>query len=189
MKKCKWAGDAGDEYCKSCDGITMMVDGNSISCEECAGYEEGTEEVTTETEEKVEESKEEKPPINPPVEETEEVKEEPKKEEPVKPKKSADKQKDKKEVVKSTKKDEKVVETQNTTSESAPKGVNVLALRYMSGVTICHNDTYYKFSAEEEWGLDLNIFNTTEKIEDAREQLWAKLNAAVDKQVEDVIKG
>ena len=25
MKKCKWAGDPADEYCKSCDGIKMMV--------------------------------------------------------------------------------------------------------------------------------------------------------------------
>ena len=32
MMKCKWAGDLNDEYCKSCDGITMEVDGNSISC-------------------------------------------------------------------------------------------------------------------------------------------------------------
>ena len=23
MKKCKWAGDVNDEYCKGCDGITM----------------------------------------------------------------------------------------------------------------------------------------------------------------------
>ena len=41
MKKCKWAGDVNDEYCKGCDGITMEVDENSISCTECAGYEEG----------------------------------------------------------------------------------------------------------------------------------------------------
>ena len=45
MKKCKWAGDVNDEYCKGCDGITMDVDGNSISCTECAGYEESEEDV------------------------------------------------------------------------------------------------------------------------------------------------
>ena len=45
MTKCKWAGDPNDEYCKNCDGVTMEVDGNSISCAECAGYEAGTEEV------------------------------------------------------------------------------------------------------------------------------------------------
>lgn len=187
MKKCKWAGDASDEYCKSCDGITMMVDGNSISCEECAGYEEGTEEVATTSEEVKEE-----PPINPPMEEKEEVKEESKKEEPVKTSKSAEKSTKKEKTIKSTPVKENVVESQNTKSESitsTPDGVNVLALRYMSGVTICHNDTYYKFSAEEEWQLDINIFNTTEKVEEIREKLWAKLNASVDKQVEDVIKG
>ena len=47
MKKCKWSGDMSDEYCKSCNGITMEVDGNSISCEKCAGYEAGEEETDT----------------------------------------------------------------------------------------------------------------------------------------------
>ena len=51
MKKCKWAGDVNDEYCKGCDGITMQVDGNSISCTECAGYEEGEETTVEKTEE------------------------------------------------------------------------------------------------------------------------------------------
>ena len=55
MTKCKWAGDPNDEYCKNCDGVTMEVDGNSISCAECAGYEAGTEEVDS-TPDKVEES-------------------------------------------------------------------------------------------------------------------------------------
>ena len=49
MKKCKWAGDVNDEYCKGCDGITMGVDGNSISCTECAGYEASGDEVSEET--------------------------------------------------------------------------------------------------------------------------------------------
>ena len=48
MKKCKWAGDQGDEYCKSCDGITMDVDGKSIPCDQCAGYEAGTDDVASE---------------------------------------------------------------------------------------------------------------------------------------------
>ena len=51
MKKCKWAGDVNDEYCKGCDGITMQVDGNSISCTECAGYEESDETTAEKTEE------------------------------------------------------------------------------------------------------------------------------------------
>ena len=55
MTKCKWAGDPNDEYCKNCDGVTMEVDGNSISCAECAGYEAGTEEIDS-TPDKVEES-------------------------------------------------------------------------------------------------------------------------------------
>ena len=59
MKKCKWSGDMSDEYCKSCNGITMEVDGNSISCEKCAGYEAGEEEIDTNEE-----------VMNPPAEET-----------------------------------------------------------------------------------------------------------------------
>ena len=55
MKRCKWAGDVNDEYCKGCDGITMEVDGNSISCTECAGYEESDEDVES-TAEKTEEN-------------------------------------------------------------------------------------------------------------------------------------
>ena len=62
MKKCKWAGDMSDEYCKSCNGITMEVDGNSISCEKCAGYEAGKEE--TDTNEDI---------MNPPAEDKEDV--------------------------------------------------------------------------------------------------------------------
>ena len=41
MVRCKYAGDPEDEYCKSCDGIKMIVDGKECSCSECAGYEAG----------------------------------------------------------------------------------------------------------------------------------------------------
>ena len=43
MMKCKYAGDATDEYCKDCNGIHMIVDDKELSCEECAGYEAGEE--------------------------------------------------------------------------------------------------------------------------------------------------
>ena len=39
MKICKYAGVPTDTYCKNCNGIDMMVDGKSISCEKCNGYE------------------------------------------------------------------------------------------------------------------------------------------------------
>ena len=67
MRKCKWAGDVADEYCKNCDGIKMMVDGLEKSCDECAGYEPGTEEVDSPVEEVVEETEE---IMTPPVEES-----------------------------------------------------------------------------------------------------------------------
>ena len=49
MRVCKYAGDPEDEYCKNCNGCTMKVEGKSISCTECAGYEEGDTDVDTET--------------------------------------------------------------------------------------------------------------------------------------------
>lgn len=188
MRKCKWAGDAGDEYCKDCNGIDMIVDGNSISCTECAGYEEG-EEVVEETkqEESVEEETTNPPQMNPPKQE------EPKKEEAPKdaPKKSTKNKEKKEKTSKTTSKKENVendvkIEQESTASEVID-GVNVLSLCYMSGCTVQKGESYFKFNAQEEWKLDINIINTTEKIEEVREKLWAKLNAEVDKQVEDVL--
>lgn len=43
--KCKWAGDKADEFCKDCNGCTMLVNGDSVSCTECGGYEAGEEVV------------------------------------------------------------------------------------------------------------------------------------------------
>ena len=173
MKKCKWAGDAGDEYCKDCNGCEMMVDGVSVSCSECAGYEEGTEDI----QEKVVEEE----PMNPPVEEEPEEK----------PKKSTKNKEKKEKTSKTTSKKENVenatkIEQESTASEVID-GVNVLSLCYMSGCTIQKGESYFKFNAQEEWKLDLNIINTAEKIEEVREKLWAKLNSEVDKQVEDVL--
>lgn len=186
MRVCKWAGDAGDEYCVNCDGIKMMVEGNEVSCEECAGYEAGDEEV--EVEQEVKEETVEELPINKP--EAEEPKEEPAKKSNKKPNNTVKEEK----VSKTTPKEEKAVKSANKAvkteiiAEENPAGVNVVALRYMSGVTVCHKDAYYKLSAEEEWLVDINIINTPQKLEDIRERLWAKLNSQVDKQVEDVLK-
>ena len=178
--KCKWAGDVNDEYCKECDGLNMMVDGEQIACTECAGYEAGEEVVETKKEEPVKDA------INPPVED---VKEEPKKEDKPKAKKTTKKATSKKEVENTTPETQKALKSQNTSSESYSseiKGVGVLELSYTSGITVQKNDTYYKFNASEKWALDLSVINTTEKLEDVREKLWAKLNAEVDKQVEEV---
>lgn len=35
---CMYAGDPGDEYCVSCNGKTMIVNGEEYSCEECQAY-------------------------------------------------------------------------------------------------------------------------------------------------------
>lgn len=211
MKKCKWAGDVNDEYCKTCDGITMEVDGNSISCEKCAGYEEGEEEINsedvdmtpTEADKKVVEEKAknlDKDSNFMPSPETEEeelpfedapstkaVEKETKK--PAKHKKvnnnteKAEKPKNEVENKATTNKTEvkKVSEEHDFTEKMSVDGITVTSLRYTSGATIKKGDNYFKFIAEEEWDV-----SRVGDVQEAREKLWAKLNAEVDSQIEEL---
>ena len=179
MLKCKWAGDPNDEYCKNCDGVTMEVDGNSISCAECAGYEAGTEEGDS-TSDKAEESlpiEEEKndapdnneKPIEKPSKSDKPNNNTPKEEKPLKSKNNkVEKVKEEKKAVEKTTKDEN-------------GQVKVVSMRYTSGATIKRNDNYFKFVAEEEWDV-----SQADNVDDVREQLWAKLNGEVDKQIEEL---
>jgi hypothetical protein len=185
-KICKYAGDPTDEYCKNCNGITMEVDGNSIPCIECAGYEAGKEE--TDTNEEV---------MNPPVEETEDasVEEttnnvEKSVEEASKTKKSNNNTATNKNV-KSTpknketinKKEDKAVKVkEEKKAVETTNDIKVVSMRYTSGATVKKGDNYFKFIAEEEW----DVSQTEQNIDDVREQLWAKLNAEVDKQIEEL---
>lgn len=185
-KICKYAGDPTDEYCKDCNGITMEVDGNSIPCIECAGYEAGKEE--TDTNEEV---------MNPPVEETEDasVEEttnnvEKSVEEAIKTKKSNNNTATNKNV-KSTpknketinKKEDKAVKVkEEKKAVETTNDIKVVSMRYTSGATVKKGDNYFKFIAEEEW----DVSQTEQNIDDVREQLWAKLNAEVDAQIEEL---
>ena len=185
-KICKYAGDPTDEYCKNCDGITMEVDDKKIPCTECAGYEAGEEE--TDTNEEI---------MNPPVEETEDTSaeettnnEEKSVEEPSKTEKSDNNTATNKNV-KSTSKNK---ETINKKEDKAVKvkeekkavettnDIKVVSMRYTSGATVKKGDNYFKFIAEEEWSTALYSGD----IQDVREQLWAKLNAEVDAQIEEL---
>lgn len=195
MRVCKYAGDPEDEYCKNCNGCTMEVEGKSISCAECAGYEEGDTDVDTETGVVTDEE-----PMNPPVEEVVE-------EEPVaKPVQKADtaakntnttnttSKKEKAEEIKNTQSDKggkvtietpiKVSEEKHKEEESeyTPTGIQVTSLRYTSGATVKKGDNYFKFIAEEEW----DVSQVKHDIQEIREQLWAKLNAEVDAQIEEL---
>lgn len=189
MKVCKYAGDVNDEYCKSCDGIMMEVEGKKISCEDCAGYEAGDVDVDTDTGEVTEE------PMNPPVEE-------PKKEAKSKTTQKANTATKPKQVTNTTTKAKTAVnEASNNTektdkevvkvaeekhkeeeSEYTPTGIHITSLRYTSGATIKKGDNYFKFVAEEEW----DVSQAKQDIQDVREQLWAKLNAEVDAQIEEL---
>lgn len=195
MRVCKYAGDPEDEYCKNCNGCTMEVEGKSISCAECAGYEEGDTDVDTETGVVTDEE-----PMNPPVEEAVE-------EEPVaKPVQKADTAAKKTKATNTTAKKEKAEESKNTQpddggkvtietsikvseekhkeeeSEYTPTGIQVTSLRYTSGATVKKGDNYFKFIAEEEW----DVSQAKQDIQEIREQLWAKLNAEVDAQIEEL---
>ena len=188
MKKCKWAGDVNDEYCKGCDGITMEVDGNSISCTECAGYESSEDEVSEETtnnnfmpepeeelpfeEEQIKsvekndkkQTKEEKTTNNTALEEK--VKTDAKNKETTNKEKATKVSEEKKSV---------------ETTKNVDDEIKVTAIRYTSGATIKKGDNYFKFIAEEEWDV-----SRIEDVQEAREKLWAKLNAEVDSQIEEL---
>lgn len=199
MLKCKWAGDVNDEYCKGCDGIQMEMEGNVISCEKCAGYEAGTESVQVEKTE---------PDIAPTEDDKNDTKEgavegamnPPEEKVPASPttetKKPAQNKKKDEKVSKSTTKTEKaenkpksksgtkVSEEKKATEKEVEKSngeIKVVSLRYTSGATIKKRDNYFKFIAEEEWDV-----SHIDNVADAREQLWAKLNAEVDAQIEEL---
>lgn len=193
MKKCKWAGDVNDEYCKGCDGVTMEVDGKSISCEDCAGYEEDviSSDVdmtpTAEDKQVVEDAaehlnKESKNNISTKnVEKTDEK--------PTKPKKinnntsatKATKTEDKNKATINKNEVSKVSEEHKCIENVSEDGIRVTSIRYTSGATIKKGDNYFKFIAEEEWDT-----SQTANVDEAREKLWAKLNGEVDKQIEEL---
>ena len=190
MKRCKWAGDVNDEYCKGCDGITMQVDGNSISCTECAGYEEGKEDTAEKTEEPmpkpIPDKIEEDLPfsdvenVTNDVEETTQISTKDKKTNNNTPKKEkceneAKNKANNKPVIVSN--ENKETEVTNTIEGE----IKVTALRYTSGATVKKGDNYFKFIAEEEWDV-----SRIEDVQEAREKLWAKLNAEVDSQIEEL---
>ena len=188
MKKCKWAGDPADEYCKSCDGCKMVVDNVETECTNCAGYEAGDEEVETTNSENVKDTAE--PIMDEPVAETKN--EEKTDEKLAKPKNTSNSTK----TAKETKNEDKNKATNNKTdvvkvSEESNKtetvvtddsdGIRVTSIRYTSGATVKKGDNYFKFIAEEEWDV-----SRIEDVQEAREKLWAKLNAEVDSQIEEL---
>ena len=176
MKKCKWTGDMSDEYCKSCNGITMEVDGNSISCAKCAGYEAGEDEVECTDEAQANNDTVERTETSQNNIKTEKVvnttpKKEKHENEASMQSETHSNKKEKKAV--KVKEEKKAVETTND--------IKVISMRYTSGATIKKGDNYFKFVAEEEW--DVSQVNN---VADVREQLWAKLNAEVDSQIEEL---
>ena len=167
--KCKWAGDKADEFCKECNGCTMLVNGESVSCTECGGYEAGEEVVQDAVEESPKED----------IQQKEQAVTNENKNELNNNKKEKTSTTDKK----STKKQEaKVIETSKEQKEekvTTDDGIKVMSIRYTSGATVKKGDNYYKIVAEEEW----QCVNLDDSI---RKKLWDKLNTEVDNQVNDI---
>lgn len=185
MFKCKYAGDKDDTYCKDCDGIEMLVDGNKISCKECAGYEQGEDEV---------ECADDTQTNNDPVERTETRQNDAKHEKVVNTTPKKEKHENEaptQSETHSNKNDAKKKETTTTkvseekksveTTENVSAEIKVTSIRYTSGATVKKGDNYFKFIAEEEWDV-----SRVEDAREAREKLWAKLNAEVDSQIEEL---
>lgn len=191
MKKCKWAGDQGDEYCKSCDGVTMDVDGKSIPCDQCAGYEAGTDDVASEEimpepiEEKTEDKSTETNVENVTKNKQNSPQNSTKTEKTNNNTPNEEKGKNKEKTKGTSNKDKvvKIADEKNTQEKlSKDNGeIKVTSLRYTSGATIKKGDNYFKFIAEEEWDV-----SRIEDVQEAREKLWAKLNAEVDSQIEEL---
>ena len=191
MKKCKWAGDQGDEYCKSCDGITMDVDGKSIPCDQCAGYEAGTDDVASEEimPEPIEEKTEDKSTETNVENVTKNKQNSPQNSTKTKKTNNNTPNEEKgenKEKTKGTNNKDKAVKIsdEKNKQEKVSKDdgeIKVTSLRYTSGATIKKGDNYFKFITEEEWDV-----SRIEDVQEAREKLWAKLNAEVDSQIEEL---
>lgn len=193
MKKCKWAGDVNDEYCKGCDGVNMIVDDKSVPCTECAGYEAGEEEVEETTNNNFMPIPEEELQKELPFKEEEKIVKDKAKntQKSTETKKSNNNTKNKekaengvknastsvKKEVKKVSEEKKSVETTKNVDEE----IKVTSLRYTSGATIKKGDNYFKFIAEEEWDV-----SGIEDVQEAREKLWAKLNSEVDSQIEEL---
>ena len=190
MKKCKWAGDVNDEYCKGCDGVTMEVDGNSISCTECAGYEEGEESTVEQTEESMPKPIPDKIEEDLPFSDVENVTNDVEEMTQISTKdKKTNNNTPKEEKCENEAKNKEnnnpvIVSNENKETEvtnTIEDGIKVTALRYTSGATVKKGDNYFKFIAEEEWDV-----SRIEDVQEAREKLWAKLNAEVDSQIEEL---
>ena len=189
MKKCKWAGDPNDEYCKGCDGVNMVVDDKTVACTNCAGYEEGEEAEEFMSTPELEDEEDEVPfkKENESVKTKKAtVKNKPKTTSTKKTNNNTAKQaepeiesKDKETINKN--KVTKISEEHDLSETMAPDGIKVTALRYTSGATIKKGDNYFKFIAEEEWDV-----SRVENVQEAREKLWAKLNSEIDSQIEEL---
>lgn len=191
MKKCKWAGDVNDEYCKSCDGITMDVDGKSISCDQCAGYEAGTDDIVNEeimpepVEEKTED-KSTKTNVENATKNKQDSLQNSTKTEKTNNNTLNEEKGENEEKTKETSNEAKAVkiaDEKNTQEKVFTDNgeTKVTSLRYTSGATVKKGDNYFKFMAEEEWDV-----SRIEDVQEAREKLWAKLNAEVDSQIEEL---
>ena len=181
MKKCKYAFDANDEYCKVCNGEALVnADGSTSEVTACPGYEAGSEDIAENSEEDInrvtggdepveeEPAVEEKKPVEPPKQKPVPVKTPKAKEEAVSV---------------SNKKPEKAVEPTDPTptSNNVPNTSDGVKIRVESGISIeIKSGTWYKFGCSQEETVPVGT-------EDARrKELWDLVNSQIDAQVAEV---
>ena len=191
MKICKYAGDPEDQYCKSCDGIKMEVNEEMVSCKECVGYVAGdVDAIAPDSDSKEAEESHVDEAMNPPFDESTNNKQDlsekqPKDEEAhnTTPEHVSSEMEEKNKSTTNKTEVTKVKEEKQAVEKSTEVdgSIRVMSMRYTSGATIKRGDNYFKFIAEEEWDTS-QITN----VDDVREQLWAKLNGEVDKQIEEL---
>lgn len=185
MVKCVYAGDPNDEYCKNCNGILMLVDGEEYPCTECTAYTAGDDEDNTEQAANENEAAVADEPVNSQDAHTDDLEQETTNSTQDVAEQATDE---------ASCADERPVVTETIHSaeeETSIDGVTVKALRYMSGVTVAKtesngNITYYKFNAEEEWDIDDAVGKDADKVNSIREALWDKLNLEIDSQIEEI---
>ena len=73
--------------------------------------------------------------------------------------------------------------TKNTTDADFEgfKPYIIKSLNYSSTATVKIGESYYKFTADEEWVLNKNV-----DVEEIRKELWKKLNEEVDNQIDNL---
>lgn len=172
---CKYAGDASDEYCKVCNGITITEGTTTLPASNCGGYclEDGASATPVAATPEPE-------PTPPPQAATRTT-----------PPPAASS----KRTAPASQKPEEHKETPPQSTDNVAPGMNVpdehavTKIKAESGLSFEMKDDvggsrWYKFAYTEE-----RVLQPGADIEEERQKLWEDVNRVVDDQVEDTLNG